>query len=55
MFFLLLARDTATHLQILARLGRLMQLPDFLPTLRAAEDSDLAFQIICDADHSLAG
>jgi nitrogen PTS system EIIA component len=55
MYFLVLARDTATHLQILARLGRMMQLPDFLTTLRAAETSDDAYDVICDADHTVTG
>jgi len=53
MFFLVLARDTATHLQILARLGRLMQLPDFLENLRATENADEAYELIRDADNSL--
>lgn len=54
-YFLVLARDTATHLQILARLGRLMQLPDFLDQLRRAESSDAAYRIICDADEAIGG
>ena len=51
MFFLVLARDSTTHLQILARLGRLMQLPDFADQLRSAETSAEAFDVIrcCDA------
>lgn len=52
MFFLVLARDSSTHLQILARLGRLMQLPDFLSNLREAETSDEAWELICTADRS---
>ncbi|MCA9063204.1 MAG: PTS sugar transporter subunit IIA [Planctomycetaceae bacterium] len=50
MFFLVLARDSATHLQILARLGRLMQLPDFVSGLRATESSAAAFELIVEAD-----
>ena len=50
MFFLVLARDSKTHLQILARLGRLMQLPDFVNNLRAAETSAAAYDLICAAD-----
>ncbi len=50
LFFLLLARDSTTHLQILARIGRLMQLPDFVPSLRAAESSIEAYELICAAD-----
>jgi PTS system nitrogen regulatory IIA component len=50
MFFLVLARDSKTHLQILARLGRLMQLPDFVNNLRTAETSADAYDLICVAD-----
>jgi PTS system nitrogen regulatory IIA component len=50
MFFLVLARDSKTHLQILARLGRLMQLPDFVNNLRVAETSADAYDLICVAD-----
>jgi PTS system nitrogen regulatory IIA component len=53
MFFLVLARDSRTHLQILARLGRLLQLPDFIDTLRAAETSAAAYSVICDADEQV--
>ena len=50
MFFLVLARDSQTHLQVLARIGRLMQLPDFVNNLRAAETSADAYMLICEAD-----
>ncbi len=53
MFFLVLARDARTHLQILARLGRLMQLPDFTTDLRAAETADDAYAVIRTADARL--
>ena len=53
MFFLVLARDSRTHLQILARLGRMLQTPDFVDTLRAAETSLAAHAIICDADAAI--
>ncbi len=46
MFFLVLARDSQTHLQILARIGRLMQLPNFVNTLRSAETSANAYALI---------
>lgn len=55
MFFLVLCRDSRTHLRVLARLGRLLQQPDFIDTLRAAEDSAASYQIICDADRQIAG
>jgi len=53
-FFLVLCRDSRTHLRVLARLGRLLQQPGFLDALRAAEDSATSYQIICDADRKLA-
>lgn len=49
-FFLVLCRDTKTHLQVLARLSRMIQLPDFLPLLRSADDSRTASEIILDAE-----
>ncbi len=51
-FFLILCRDTQTHLQVLARLTRMIQLPDFLPLLRAAEDSASAYEVILSAERS---
>ena len=53
LFFLVLARDSATHLQILARLGRMMQLPDFLDQLRSAETGPEAYDIILHADETI--
>ena len=53
LFFLVLARDSNTHLKILARLGRLFQTPDFLDRLRAAEDSASAYEVIIEADQAL--
>lgn len=53
MFFLVLARDSPTHLQILARIGRLLQLPDFVTSLRTTETSDAAYSLICEADASI--
>ncbi|MCH2210017.1 MAG: PTS sugar transporter subunit IIA [Fuerstiella sp.] len=55
MFFLVLARDSQTHLQILARIGRLMQLPEFVPNLRAADTSIAAHTLICEADTIIDG
>ena len=55
MFFLVLARDSRTHLQILARLGRLMQTPRFVDDLRSAETSSDAFVVICEADAAIGG
>jgi PTS system nitrogen regulatory IIA component len=53
LFFLVLARDSATHLQILARLGRMMQQPGFLDSLRAAETGLQAYDIIRQADQEI--
>ena len=53
MFFLVLARDSQTHLRVLARIGRLMQLPDFVEHLRSAETSADAHGLICEADASI--
>lgn len=53
LFFLVLARDSATHLQILARLGRMLQLPEFLSDLRHAESSMAAWDVITQADQQI--
>ncbi len=52
-FFLVLCRDSRAHLHVLARLGRLIQSPGFLDTLRAAETSAAAYNVIAQADTSL--
>lgn len=52
-FFLVLCRDSRTHLQILARLARMMQLPTFLDELRAAETEVEAHQAICAAEEKV--
>jgi PTS system nitrogen regulatory IIA component len=54
-FFLVLCRDSRTHLAVLARLGRLLQVPGFLEALRAAPDSATSYQTISDADSQLQG
>lgn len=53
LFFLVLCRDSRTHLQVLARLGRLLQTPGFLDRLRSAPDSEAAYLTICGADQQL--
>jgi len=50
LFFLVLARDAATHLQILARLGRILQREGFVDQLRTAESGMKAYQMLIDAD-----
>ena len=53
LYFLVLARDSPTHLQILARLGRMMQMPNFLDELRSAETGIDAYNIICGTDEKI--
>lgn len=53
LFFLVLCRDTRTHLQALARLGRLIQKPGFLDGLRQCPDSQSAFEWIVSADQQI--
>jgi len=55
LYFLVLCRDSRTHLRVLARLGRLIQMPDFLDELRNSEDSQTAYDVICTFDRKLAG
>ncbi|MFN8853977.1 MAG: PTS sugar transporter subunit IIA [Planctomycetaceae bacterium] len=54
MFFLVLCRDSHTHLAVLARLGRLLQQPGFVDNLRATETSRDAYELILAADEGLA-
>ena len=53
LFFLVVCRDTRTHLHVLARLGRLIQTPEFLDELRHAPDSAAAFDVIVAADREI--
>jgi len=53
LFFLVVCRDSRTHLHVLARLGRMLQSTEFLDRLRAAEDSVTAYDIICEADRGI--
>jgi PTS system nitrogen regulatory IIA component len=53
LFFLVLCRDSRTHLAVLARLGRLLQVPGFLEALRAAPDSSASYETIRGADAQL--
>jgi PTS system nitrogen regulatory IIA component len=52
-FFLVCCKDDRTHLQVLARLSRLLLLPDFLDNLREAETPADAYQVITDAETDL--
>jgi len=53
LFFLVLCRDSRTHLKVLARLGRLLQTPDFLDELREVHESGRAYDLICTADERI--
>lgn len=53
MFFLVVCRDTRTHLHVLARLGRLIQTPEFLDDLRHAPDSASAYDVVVAADREI--
>lgn len=55
LFFLVLCRDARTHLHVLSRLGRMIQLPGFLEELRATDDNQRAYEIVCQADERLGG
>lgn len=53
LFFLVLCRDSKMHLQVLARLSRLIQLPGFLDQLRTADDPVSSFEVICSGDETI--
>jgi PTS system nitrogen regulatory IIA component len=53
LFFLVLAKDASTHLQILARLGRLIQREGFVEELRSKETGSAAFDYILQIDSSI--
>jgi PTS system nitrogen regulatory IIA component len=53
LFVLVACRDSRTHLHVLARLGRILRLPGFLEELRAAPDSQSAYEVIQQADSSV--
>jgi PTS system nitrogen regulatory IIA component len=52
-FFLVCCKDDRTHLQVLARLSRLLLLPDFLDKLREVESPAETYQVITDAESEL--
>ncbi len=53
-FFLILCRDTQTHLQVLARLSRMIQLPNFLSLLRSADDARTTYEVILSAEREFS-
>jgi PTS system nitrogen regulatory IIA component len=54
LFFLVLCVDSKSHLQVLARLGRMFQMPEFLNQLRETESSDAAYELICRAEEEVS-
>lgn len=55
LFFLVLCRDSRTHLHVLARLGRMIQSEKFLEALRQTETAAEAYEVIAQADRARAG
>ena len=53
LFFLVLAKDASTHLQVLARLGRLLQREGFVTELRYKESGTEAYNFIIQTDESI--
>ena len=53
LFFLVIARDTSTHLQILARLGRLLQRQGFVDDLRRSDSGPKAYELIVRTDEQV--
>lgn len=54
MFFLVLVRDSRTHLRVLARLGRLTRKPELLAELRETHSNEAAYDLILSADSALS-
>jgi PTS system nitrogen regulatory IIA component len=52
-FFLVCCRDDRTHLQVLARLSRLLLRPNFVDELRAAETAADTWQLLASAEREL--
>ncbi|AMV16845.1 PTS system fructose-specific EIIABC component [Planctomyces sp. SH-PL14] len=54
LFFLVVCRDARTHLQVLARLGRMLQQPQFLSDLRSASSNEEAYGVIQAAEQRVS-
>ena len=52
-FFLICSVEDRTHLRVLARLSRMLNMPGFLESLRSTADSASARQLIVEADGKL--
>jgi PTS system nitrogen regulatory IIA component len=55
LFFLICCNDDGLHLRIQARLARILRLPDLLDSLRRAETSLEAWEVIDRAERGLSG
>jgi nitrogen PTS system EIIA component len=53
-FFLICSVEDRGHLRMLARLSRLLNVPTFLPGLRAATDASTAWQLIAQSEQQIA-
>lgn len=54
LFFLILCREARAHLQVLARLGRMLQQPEFIQGLRTAETAEAVYELICETEEKLS-
>lgn len=54
LFFFVLCQSSQQHLQVIARLGRMFQLPTFLDDLREQEDAQSAYELIANADAEIS-
>ena len=52
-FFLLCSTDDQIHLRILARLSRILNVPNFLPTLRSLENPAQVIKLIADTEATI--
>jgi nitrogen PTS system EIIA component len=55
LFFLVCCRDDRTHLQVLARLSRLLLRPGFIDELRSMETSARSWELLSHAERELLG
>lgn len=53
LFFLLAATSDAEHLRLLARVSRIIGMPEVLPRLRGATSADEALEVLLSADASI--
>ncbi len=54
-FFLVLCRDSRMHLQVLARLSRMIRQPGFLDALRESDSSEETYELIRECDRIIGG